>query len=94
MPISVAGYQENFYRTDIDCINAGQQLSKFSFYETHLITWRSESMKLPNEILTINQADVKVFKKPYCDVISLPFTMGTFDHLEVDLVLDKFKLNT
>ncbi len=42
-------------------------------------------MKLPNEILIINQADVKVFKKPYCDIVELPFTMGTFDHLDVDI---------
>ena len=81
-PISVASYQENFYKTDQDCINAGQQLAKFSFYESHFVTWRSDVMKLPKEIIEIDQAEIKIFKKPYCDVIDLPFTMGTFDHLE------------
>jgi hypothetical protein len=35
-PLSVSSYQENFYKTDSDCLKAGQQLNKFSFYETHL----------------------------------------------------------
>lgn len=81
-PISVASYQENFYKSDSDCINAGQQLAKFSFYETHFTTWRSESMNLPKDIMNIDQADVKIFKKPFCDSVELPFTMGAFDHLE------------
>ena len=34
--VSVSNYQENFYKTDQDCLRAGQQLNKFAFYETHL----------------------------------------------------------
>ena len=39
-------------------------------------------MSLPKEIMSINQNDVQVFFEPYCDVVDLPFTMETFDHLE------------
>ena len=35
VPTSVATYQENFYKTDPDCLRAGQSLTKFQFYETH-----------------------------------------------------------
>ena len=35
VPTSVATYQENFYKTDPDCLRAGQPLTKFQFYETH-----------------------------------------------------------
>lgn len=81
-PISVANYQENFYKNDQDCINAGQQLAKFSFHETHFLALRSDLIKLPKEIMDIDQDDVKVFHKPNCEAVQLPFTMETFDHLE------------
>ncbi len=80
--MSVANFQENFYKTDLDCILAGQQLTKFSFYETHFITWRSENMNLPQDILKIKQTEVKQFKKPFCTLVDLPFRMGNFDHLK------------
>ena len=84
MPNSVNHYSEHFYSTDADCISAGQQLTKFSFYETHFITWRSENMHLPKEILSVKHVDTKIFKKPYCsEAAELPFTMATFDHLKV-----------
>ena len=79
----MSSYQENFYKTDPDCVKAGQQLTKFSFYETHFIAWRSDGMNLPREILEIRYSDVRTFKKPYCDHVDLPFSMKTFDHLDV-----------
>lgn len=78
--VSVASYQENFYKTDPDCVKAGQQLTKFSFYETNL--WRTDDMKLPNDIMSIKEYDIRYFKKPVCSSTELPFSMRTFDHLE------------
>jgi hypothetical protein len=78
--VSVATYQENFYKTDPDCVKAGQQLTKFSFYETHL--WRTDHMKLPSDIMSLKEYDIRYFKKPICSIVDLPFSMKTFDHLE------------
>ncbi|CAF0907060.1 unnamed protein product [Brachionus calyciflorus] len=81
-PVSVTSYQENFYKTDPDCLKAEQQLTKFSFYETHLISWHTHGLYLPKESLDIKRSQVKLFKKPFCDIVSLPFNMKTFDHLD------------
>lgn len=88
--VSVANYQENFYKTDPDCLKASQQLTKFSFYETHYIAWNEEGLFLPKSVVEIKKSDVKVFKKPYCDHVEFEFVFGkTFDHLDVSLALLK-----
>ncbi|RNA02773.1 tetratricopeptide repeat 17-like [Brachionus plicatilis] len=81
-PISVSSFQEHFYKTDLDCLKAEQQLTKFSFYETHLTSWHNQGFYLPKESLDIKRSTVKLFKKPFCDIISLPFNLNTFDHLD------------
>ena len=43
--MSVQHYQKHFYKSDSDCIKAGKPLTKFSFYETHLISWKDELIK-------------------------------------------------
>lgn len=81
--VSVSNYQENFYKTDQDCLRAGQQLNKFAFYETHLNVMSVKEKKLPKEIMKIKQEEIKTFKKPHCDQSTkLPFSMRTFDHLD------------
>lgn len=82
-PVSVAGYQEKFYESDFNCINAGQHLTKFTFYETHFISWRSETIRLPKDIMNMMHdiTNIEDIKKPYCTV-DLPFNMETFDHIE------------
>lgn len=79
--MSVVSYQENFYKTDTDCVKAGQQLTKFSFYET--LKMRVEEMKLPKDIIQLKKIDIRYFIKPDCNSIDLPFSLRTFDHLEV-----------
>lgn len=79
----MASYQEKFYSSDPDCIKAGQQLTKFTFFETYLISWHTNELTLPKEIMQIPKSTIKVFKKPYCDSIDLPFNMGTYDHFDV-----------
>ena len=81
----MSSYQENFYKTDSDCIKAGQQLTKFSFYETHL--WKLDNMKLPKDILNLKEYDIRYFRKPDCVNTELPFSMKTFEHLEVKFYL-------
>lgn len=91
-PVSVAGYQEIFYNSDTDCISAGQQLTKFSFYETHIVPYQTETMLLPNEIRRTNPDDVKMLRKPYCSIVDLPFSMENFDHLEVRLLFQSLAI--
>ena len=80
---AVSSYQEKFYSTDADCLRAGQELTKFSFFETYLISWLSQGLTLPKDVMQTKLASIKEFKKPYCDSIDLPFNMGTYDHFEV-----------
>ena len=80
---SVSSFQENFYKTDLDCQKAEQQLTKFSFYESHLVLWHTQGFFLPKESLDIKITTVKFFKKPFCDIVNLPFNLNTFDHLDV-----------
>lgn len=82
---SVSSFQANFYKTDFDCLKAEQQLTKFSFYETHLVQWENQGFFLPKESLEIKRTTVKLFKKPFCDIVNLPFNLNTFDHLDVRL---------
>ena len=85
---AVSSYQEKFYSTDADCLRAGQELTKFSFFETYLISWLSQGLTLPKDVMQTKLASIKEFKKPYCDSNDLPFNMGTYDHFEVGFKFD------
>lgn len=84
-PLSVSNFQENFYKTDLDCQKGEQQLTKFTFYETHLVSWNTQGFSLPKESLDIKRNTIKLFKRPFCDIVNLPFNLNTFDHLDVTL---------
>ena len=52
------------------------------YFITNEVLTVKEKM-LPKEIMKIRQDEIKTFKKPYCDQSTkLPFSMGTFDHLD------------
>ena len=69
-------------------------MTKFLFYETHMFSWFEEDFSFPNAVLNLKEADVKKFSKPLCDLIELPFSMQTFQHLEVILFkLENFQFN-
>ena len=58
-------------------------MTKFSFYETH--EWKNDEMKFSQDIMNIKEYDIRFFKKPDCNQIYMPFSLKTFDHLEVCL---------
>ena len=88
----MASYQENFYKTEPDCLRAGQQLTKFAFYETHFTAWNEYGFSLPKESLGIYPSELKTYKKPYC-IAELPFNMGSYDHFFVRLKQISFLTN-
>ena len=47
------------------------------------LVWKVDESSFPKEVLQIRQEDLNGFKKPNCLSAPLPFSMGTFDHLEV-----------
>jgi hypothetical protein len=80
---TVSGFQDAFYATDPDCQRAETPLAKLSFYESYYITWSAHGFFMPKESLEVPRSEVKFYKKPFCDVALLPFSMGNFEHLEV-----------
>jgi hypothetical protein len=80
---------------DKDCRKAGQPLTKFTFYETYFINWPTYGLGLPKESLEVKRSSVKANKKPNCNLAELPFSMKTFDHLDVDIyfLISAFRKN-
>lgn len=81
-PTPMSSYQEAFYHTDSDCVRAGRELNKFSFFETYLNRWHAQGLSLPKELLLIKPKSIQSFEKPFCNETKLPFTMETYDHFE------------
>lgn len=82
-PTPMSSYQEAFYHTDSDCVRAGRELNKFSFFETYLNRWHAQGLSLPKELLQIKPKSIQSFEKPFCNETKLPFSMETYDHFEV-----------
>jgi hypothetical protein len=85
--IAVSAYQEKFYHSDIDCLKAGQPLVKFSFYESNYNSFKDELIRHlkgthTNTFKNNNNNKEDNLRIPYCNA-KLPFSLLTFDHLDV-----------
>ena len=93
---TVNDYREQFYANEPNCLKLGPQLTKLPFYESYVIDWRGDGFTLPTEENDDADSDDddnddddyyydgSYPSIPMCDrFVDLPFSMKTFDHLEV-----------
>ncbi|XP_041366225.1 tetratricopeptide repeat protein 17-like isoform X2 [Gigantopelta aegis] len=76
------GLEQRFYKTDLDCIEAGKPLPEFDLYISTVLPLENKRIR-PEEHIDMNAPPTDPHVQPDCMLVTdLDFSMHTFEHLE------------